>query len=135
MDVDSFYTILGKTNSTGMITVNYGYARYGTSTDPVAQAAHMAADWVRYDNGRSKFWEIGNEVFEMIAGADRNSRPRLRQSPAQSAAACLDTTDQFGIRARLRPVLDGNRRGPASRAGVKKLRQLGCLGHIIRPAR
>src|SRR5665647_3707976 len=23
----------------------------------------MAADWVRYDNGRSKFWEIGNEVF------------------------------------------------------------------------
>jgi hypothetical protein len=50
-------------NATGMITVNYGYARYGTSTNPVAQAAHMAADWVRYDNGRSKFWEIGNEVF------------------------------------------------------------------------
>ncbi len=45
-----------------MITVNYGYARYGTSANPVAQAAHMAADWVRYDNGRSKFWEIGNEV-------------------------------------------------------------------------
>lgn len=22
----------------------------------------MAADWVRYDNGRTKFWEIGNEV-------------------------------------------------------------------------
>ena len=63
MDVDSFYTILGKTNSTGMITVNYGYARYGTSDTPVAQAAHMAADWVRYDNGRTKFWEIGNEVF------------------------------------------------------------------------
>jgi beta-mannanase len=63
MDVDSFYSILGRTGATGMITVNYGYARYGTGADPVAQAAHMAADWVRYDNGRSKYWEIGNEVF------------------------------------------------------------------------
>ena len=62
MDVDSFYSILSKVDATGMITVNYGYARYGTSANPVAQAAHMAADWVRYDNGRSKFWEIGNEV-------------------------------------------------------------------------
>ena len=63
MDVDSFYSILSKAGITGMITVNYGYARYGTSTNPVAQAAHLAADWVRYDNGRTKFWEIGNEVF------------------------------------------------------------------------
>ncbi|NJK98607.1 MAG: hypothetical protein HC905_30105 [Bacteroidales bacterium] len=63
MDVDSFYNILKQVNATGMITVNYGYARYGTSADPVAQAAHLAADWVRYDKGRSKFWEIGNEVF------------------------------------------------------------------------
>jgi aspartate 1-decarboxylase len=63
MDVDSFYSILGQTGATGMITVNYGYARYGTSDNPVAQAAHMAADWVRYDNGRTKYWEIGNEVF------------------------------------------------------------------------
>jgi aspartate 1-decarboxylase len=28
----------------------------------VANAAHMAAEWVRYDKGRTKFWEIGNEV-------------------------------------------------------------------------
>jgi hypothetical protein len=63
MHVDSFYSILGKAGVTGMITVNYGYARYGTSADPVAMAAHMAADWVRYDNGRTRFWEIGNEVF------------------------------------------------------------------------
>ncbi|MDM8001907.1 MAG: glycosyl hydrolase [Bacteroidota bacterium] len=63
MHVDSFYSILSKAGITGMITVNYGYARYGTSANPVAQAAHMAADWVRYDNGRTKFWEIGNEVF------------------------------------------------------------------------
>jgi hypothetical protein len=62
MGIDSFYSILGQTNVTGILTVNYGYARYGTSNDPVAQAAHMAADWVRYDKGRTKFWEIGNEV-------------------------------------------------------------------------
>lgn len=63
MDVDSFYKVLAHVGATGMVTVNYGYARYGTSKNPVAKAAHMAANWVRYDNGRSKFWEIGNEVF------------------------------------------------------------------------
>jgi hypothetical protein len=63
MDVDSFYNILGHVDATGMITVNYGYARYGTSKYPVRKAAHMAADWVRYDKGRTKFWEIGNEVY------------------------------------------------------------------------
>lgn len=63
MATDSFYKILEHADVTGMLTVNYGYARYGTSADPVAAAAHMAADWVRYDNGRTKFWEIGNEVF------------------------------------------------------------------------
>ncbi len=63
MHIDSFYRILYQTNVTGMLTVNYGYARYGTGPTPVATAAHMAADWVRYDNGRTRFWEIGNEVF------------------------------------------------------------------------
>jgi len=58
-----YYELLTQTNSTGVITVNYGYARYGTSTDPVAAAAHLAADWVRYDHGRTKFWEIGNENY------------------------------------------------------------------------
>lgn len=62
-DIDSFYRVIKLANYTAIQTVNYGYARYGTSANPVAQAAHMAADWVRYDNGRSKFWEIGNEVF------------------------------------------------------------------------
>lgn len=61
MSVDSYYAVLQATNSTGIITVNYGYARYGTAPDPVAAAAHMAAEWVRYDNGRTRFWEIGNE--------------------------------------------------------------------------
>ena len=59
---DQYYALREKVNDTqGLITVNYAYARYGTSNDPVAKAAHLAADWVRYDNGRTKFWEIGNE--------------------------------------------------------------------------
>jgi hypothetical protein len=61
--LDQYYHILQQTHSQGLITVNYGYARYGTSADPVASAAHLAADWVRYDNGRTLYWEIGNENF------------------------------------------------------------------------
>lgn len=63
MSVDNYYNMLTATNSTGIITVNYDYARYSTATDPVAAAAHLAADWVRYDNGRTRFWEIGNESY------------------------------------------------------------------------
>ena len=58
---DNYYKFRQQTGSQGLITINYAYARYGLSTDPVAQAAHLAAQWVRYDNGRTKFWEIGNE--------------------------------------------------------------------------
>jgi hypothetical protein len=59
---DQYYALRENTNvAEGLITINYGYARYGLSDDPVAQAAHLAADWVRYDDGRTKFWEIGNE--------------------------------------------------------------------------
>ncbi len=61
--VDNFYSMLQATGNTGMITINYGYARYGTGPNPVASAAHLAAEWVRYDNGRTKYWEIGNENF------------------------------------------------------------------------
>ena len=61
--VDNYYNMLLQTNNKGMITVNYGYARYGTGVNPVAKAAHLAADWVRYDNGRTKYWEVGNENF------------------------------------------------------------------------
>ncbi len=60
-NLDDYYALLQKTGSEGVITVNYGYARYGLSEDPVAKAAHLAAEWVRYDNGRTKYWEIGNE--------------------------------------------------------------------------
>lgn len=61
--LSSYYQLLQQTNSSGLITINYGYARYGTGADPVAAAAHLAADWVRYDNGRTQYWEIGNENF------------------------------------------------------------------------
>jgi hypothetical protein len=63
MSVDNYYNLLETTNSTGIITVNYDYARYSTAADPVGSAAHLAAEWVRYDNGRTKFWEIGNEEY------------------------------------------------------------------------
>ena len=61
LSLDNYYAMLQQTKNRGMITVNYGYARYGTGANPVAAAAHLAADWVRYDNGRTKYWEVGNE--------------------------------------------------------------------------
>lgn len=61
ISLDKYYTMLAQTGNQGMITVNYAYARYSTAANPVAAAAHLAADWVRYDNGRTKYWEIGNE--------------------------------------------------------------------------
>jgi hypothetical protein len=63
MSLDNYYQMLQQTGSQGIITINYGYARYGMGTNPVATAAHLAADWVRYDNGRTKYWEIGNEDY------------------------------------------------------------------------
>lgn len=63
LSIDNYYQLLSATNTTGILVVNYGYARYGLSADPVATAAHLAADWVRYDNGRTKYWEIGNECY------------------------------------------------------------------------
>ncbi len=59
----NYYQLLQTTNSKGIITINYGYARYGTGADPVQDAAKLAADWVTHDNGRTKYWEIGNENF------------------------------------------------------------------------
>ena len=61
--LDNYYDMLTQSNSKGVLTVNYGYARYGTGTNPVATAAHLAADWVRYDRGRTRYWEIGNENY------------------------------------------------------------------------
>lgn len=61
--LDNYYDMIKQSNSKGVFTVNYGYARYGTSANPVAAAAHLAADWVRYDKGRTQYWEIGNENY------------------------------------------------------------------------
>ncbi|MEJ7558280.1 MAG: alpha-L-arabinofuranosidase [Pedobacter sp.] len=61
LSLENYYAMLQQTNTKGIITVNYGYARYGTSAHPDQVAAHLAADWVRADRGRTKFWEIGNE--------------------------------------------------------------------------
>ncbi|MFL5741547.1 MAG: alpha-L-arabinofuranosidase [Flavisolibacter sp.] len=82
--LDSYYNLLQQTNSQGMITVNYGYARYGTSSNPVASAAHLAADWVRYDRGRTKFWEIGNECngtweagYRINTATNKDGQPQI----------------------------------------------------------
>lgn len=83
MTVNDYYDLLKKTGSTGCICVNYSYARYGTGPDPVANAAHYAANWVRYDKGRTKFWEIGNENmgpweagYEIDASLNQDGQPK-----------------------------------------------------------
>jgi hypothetical protein len=63
LSLANYYNVLAQTNSTAYLTVNYGYARYGTGTSPVDSAAHLAANWVRYDAGKTKYWEIGNETY------------------------------------------------------------------------
>lgn len=84
MTVDHYYEMLGETGSEGVISINYGYARYGTGPHPVRKAAHLAAEWVRYDKGRTRFWEIGNENygpwqagFVIDTTQNRNGQPRL----------------------------------------------------------
>lgn len=84
LSVDNYYEMLSQTNSTGMITINYGYARYGTGPAPAIQAAHYAADWVRYDNGRTLFWEIGNESsgpwqagFRINKAVNQDNQPEI----------------------------------------------------------
>jgi hypothetical protein len=63
LSLSNYYSMLASVKAQAIITINYAYARYGTGPDPVAAAAHLAADWVRYDNGRTKYWEIGNEEY------------------------------------------------------------------------
>lgn len=69
LGINGFYDLLKKTNSEAVFTVNYSYARYGTGPTPVQTAAHLAAEWVRYDYKKTqemglpptRYWEIGNE--------------------------------------------------------------------------
>jgi hypothetical protein len=68
-NLDDFYVFLKNTNSEAVFTVNYSYARYGTGPAPLQTAAHLAAEWVRYDYLKTqelgmpptRYWEIGNE--------------------------------------------------------------------------
>ncbi|WP_183557153.1 alpha-L-arabinofuranosidase [Mucilaginibacter sp. SP1R1] len=82
--LDNYYAMLQQTKSTGIISVNYGYARYGTSAHPDQTAAHLAAQWVRYDKGRTKFWEVGNENYgnweagyRINTTANRDGQPEI----------------------------------------------------------
>ena len=94
--LSDYYDLLSKTNSTGILTVNYGFARYGTSGDPVDSAAHLAADWVRYDNGRTKYWEIGNENYgNWEAGYDIDVSQNKDGQPALITGAIYGT--QFKV--------------------------------------
>lgn len=56
VDIDEFLDLCKKTNTTPMITVNFGT---GTVQD--------AADWVRHTNiikkANVKYWEVGNELY------------------------------------------------------------------------
>jgi hypothetical protein len=89
--LNNYYVLLAQTNSTGIITVNYGYARYGTSANPVAAAAHLAADWVRYDKGRTKYWEIGNETY-----GNWEAGYRIDQGQNKDGQPALVTGDLYG---------------------------------------
>jgi len=116
MTVDDYYQVLQQTKSTGMITVNYGYARYGTSPHPVETAAHLAANWVRYDKCRTRYWEVGNESYGswesgyrintatnqdgqpmMITSALYGSHFKVFADSMHAAARQVGTTIQVGI--------------------------------------
>ncbi|NJK95180.1 MAG: alpha-L-arabinofuranosidase [Bacteroidales bacterium] len=96
-----YYKTLKETNATGCICVNYGYARYGKSANSVQKAAQLAADWVRYDKGRTRFWEIGNENFgnwqsgyELDPSLYTDGRPKFI-SGATYGAHCLVFIDSM----------------------------------------
>lgn len=89
--LDNYYKVLQQTNSTGSICVNYAYARYGTSAHPDQVAAHLAANWVRYDKGRTKFWEIGNENYGNWEAGYRIDTKKNKDGQAQ-----IISGDQYG---------------------------------------
>ena len=96
LSLDNYYKMLQQTGNEGIITLNYGYARYGGSDDPVAAAAHLAADWVRYDNGRTKYWEIGNE-----SNGTWQAGYRIDPSHNKDGQPLLVTGDLYGRHAKV----------------------------------
>lgn len=82
LSLENYYQMLEETGTDGIISVNYAYARYGKGPNPVQTAAGYAADWVRYDNGRTKYWEIGNENYgEWQAGYRINTETNKDGQP------------------------------------------------------
>ncbi|MGL1934280.1 MAG: hypothetical protein OCD01_04650 [Fibrobacterales bacterium] len=98
------------------ICVNYAYARYGGGEDPVAEAAHYAAEWVRHVNDTLgayvRYWEIGNENYgkwqqgyivngDTITGAEYGAHFRVfadsmkAADPSIKIGAVLHTQDGF----------------------------------------
>ncbi len=83
--LDGYYDLRDKIGGAqGLITINYGYARYGLGAKPVERAAHLAAEWVRYDGGLTKFWEIGNENagpweagWQIDTTANKDGQPKI----------------------------------------------------------
>jgi hypothetical protein len=68
VNFDQFMSMIGQTQATPMITVNYGTGNtIGKSESPQETGAQVAADWVNYANVQHhdniKYWEIGNEVY------------------------------------------------------------------------
>lgn len=96
ISLDNYYRMLQQTGNEGIITLNYGYARYGSSANPVAAAAHLAADWVRYDKGRTKYWEIGNE-----SNGTWQAGYRIDQSQHKDGQPLLITGDLYGRHAKI----------------------------------
>lgn len=86
-----YLDLRSKISAQGLITINYAYARYGLGPNPAEQAAHLAADWVRADSGRTKYWEIGNES----AGSWEDGY-RINTSTNQDGQPEIITGDLYG---------------------------------------
>ena len=66
LTTDELLQICNDWNVEPQICVNYAIARYIDAPDAVQQAAHYAAEWVRYVKSKGitvKYWEIGNEHY------------------------------------------------------------------------
>lgn len=122
--LDDYYETLKQTNSKGSICVNYGFARYGTSKNPVAMAAKLAADWVRYDKGRTEYWEIGNENY-----ADWESGYRIDRKQNQDNQPEFITGDLY---AKHFKVFADSMRKAATEMGAKI--KIGAVLHESQPA-
>jgi len=126
ISVDNYYNVLQQTNSTGIIIVNYGYARYGTGATPVQTAAHLAADWVRYDKGRSKYWEVGNEVagdweacYQIDTKMNKDGQPQIITGALYGqhfkvfADSMRKAAQEIGVSIKIGAVVIGNPSGPS----------------------